>query len=200
MLSQYAAVALFTERSFDVRADFQLTNANAAAVAEICVRLDGLPLAIELAAARSKLFAPEALLARLNSRLALLSGGARDLPERQQTMRTTIAWSYDLLTEAEQTLFRRLGVFVGGCTLEAAEGVLRTEGPGLSEDTIDSVLNPQPSVLDGLGALVDKSLLRQVAGPGGEPRFVMLETIREYALERLEASGEAERLRQQHAG
>ena len=200
VLSQYAAVALFTERSFDVRADFQLTNANAAAVAEICVRLDGLPLAIELAAARSKLFAPEALLARLNSRLALLSGGARDLPERQQTMRTTIAWSYDLLTEAEQTLFRRLGVFVGGCTLEAAEGVLRTEGPGLSEDTIDSVLNPQPSVLDGLGALVDKSLLRQVAGPGGDPRFVILETIREYALERLEASGEAERLRQQHAG
>jgi len=123
VLSQYAAVALFRERALDGRADFQLTNANAAAVAEICVRLDGLPLAIELAAARSKLFAPEALLARLSSRLALLTGGARDLPERQQTIRNTIAWSHDLLTEAEQTLFRRLGVFVGGCTLEAAEAI-----------------------------------------------------------------------------
>jgi predicted ATPase/transcriptional regulator with XRE-family HTH domain len=198
-IGQYAAVALFVDRAQASQADFQLMSANAPAIAEICVRLDGLPLAIELAAARLKLFAPEALLARLSSRLALLTGGARDLPVRQQTMRNTIAWSYDLLTEAEQTLFRRLGVFVGGCTLEAAEGVLRTEGRGLSDSTIDSVLEPQSSVLDGIAALVNQSLLRQVEAPGGAARFMMLETIREYALERLEASDEAERLRQQHA-
>ncbi|MDQ2998804.1 MAG: helix-turn-helix domain-containing protein, partial [Chloroflexota bacterium] len=198
-ICQYAAVALFVERTQAVKADFVLTNATAGAVAEICVRLDGLPLAIELAAARVKLLAPAALLARLTSRLDLLTGGARDLPARQQTMRNTIAWSYELLSEVEQTLFRRLSVFVGGCTLAAAERVLRTEGRGLSEDRIDSVLRPPSSVLDGLAALVDKSLLRQSEDPGGAPRFVMLETIHEYALERLEASGEAERLHRNHA-
>jgi len=158
-------------------------------VAEICVRLDGLPLAIELAAARLKLFAPEALLARLSSRLALLSGGPRDLPARQQTIRHTIDWSYHLLSEAEQILFRRLGVFVGGCTLEAAEAVT----------TLNVSTFERSNVLDGIWALVDKSLLRQMDAPDGEPRFVMLETIREYALERLEASGEVEQLRRQHA-
>jgi predicted ATPase len=208
-VSQYAAIALFMARAQASQADFQLTSATAPAIAEICVRLDGLPLAIELAVARLKMFAPEALLARLSGRLALLRGGARDLPERQQTMRTTIAWSYDLLTEAEQTLFRRLGVFVGGCTLEAAEAVCGDKRTSRQADeateqehgyswTRDLLVSW--AVLDRLAALVDKSLLRQVAGPSGEPRFVMLETIREYALERLVASGEAERLRQQHAG
>jgi tetratricopeptide (TPR) repeat protein len=164
-----------------------MTSANAPAVAEICYRLDGLPLAIELAAARVKLFSPEALLARLGSRLALLTGGARDLPARQQTLRHTIAWSYDLLNDDEQTLFRRLGVFVGGCTLEAVEAVCKGD---------DDLPN---EVVDRIAALVNQSLLRQVEGPDGTVRFMILETIREYALERLEASGEAGRLRRQHA-
>jgi predicted ATPase/transcriptional regulator with XRE-family HTH domain len=208
-VSQYAAIALFMARAQASQPNFQLTSANAPAIAEICVRLDGLPLALELAAARLKLFAPEALLARLSGRLALLRGGARDLPERQQTMRTTIAWSYDLLTEAEQTLFRRLGVFVGGCTLEAAEAVCgdketRRQADEATEQTHAYSLSPDLlvslSVLDGIAALVDKSLLRQIAGPGGDqPRFAMLETIREYALEQLEVSGEVEQLRWQHA-
>jgi len=202
-VSQYAAIALFLARAQASQADFQLTSATAPAITEICVRLDGLPLAIELAAARLKLFPPEALLARLSSRLALLSGGARDLPLRQQTMRSTIAWSYDLLTDAEQMLFRRLGVFVGGCTLEAAAAICADAMPKIEDRRSQieraSILDAPSSILDGLAALVDKSLLREVAGPGGDPRFVMLETIREYALERLEASGEAERLRQQHA-
>ncbi len=186
-LSQYAAIALFIQHARAVQPAFQLTNANVLAVAEICARVDGLPLAIELAAARLKLFAPEALLARLSSRLALLTGGARDLPARQQAMRTAIAWSYELLDSGEQTLFGRLSVFVGGCTLAAAEGVCNASG--------DLPLN----VLDGLATLVDTSLLRQEMDEDGEPRFTMLETIREYAAEHLEASGEAETLRQQHA-
>ncbi|HET9223082.1 MAG TPA: tetratricopeptide repeat protein, partial [Roseiflexaceae bacterium] len=201
-IGQYAAVALFVERAQASQADFQLTSANALAIAEICVRLDGLPLAIELAAARLKLFTPEALLARLSSRLALLTGGARDLPVRQQTMRATIAWSYDLLSADEQALFRRLGVFLGGCTLEAAEAVceLSIENEELKNTgQQDAVLNAQYSMLNSIEALVDKSLVWQITGLGGEARFVMLETIREYALERLEASGEAERLRRQHA-
>ncbi len=186
-VSQYAAIALFIQHARAVQPAFQLTNANVLAVAEICARVDGLPLAIELAAARLKLFAPEALLARLSSRLALLTGGARDLPARQQAMRTAIAWSYELLDSGEQTLFGRLSVFVGGCTLAAAEGVCNASG--------DLPLN----VLDGLATLVDTSLLRQEMDEDGEPRFTMLETIREYAAEHLEASGEAETLRQQHA-
>jgi len=190
-LSQYAAIALFIQHARAVQLAFQLTNANAPAVTEICVRLDGLPLAIELAAARVKLFSPEALLARLSGRLALLSGGPRDLPARQQTLRRTIDWSYHLLDVGEQTLFRRLGIFVGGCSLEAVAAVCSATPEAPGELPIDA--------LDGLTALVDKSLLRQEAGTDGTARFVMLETIREYALEQLEASGEAERLRQQHA-
>jgi len=187
-LSQYAAVALFIERALDARPDFVVTNANAPAVAEICAQLDGLPLAIELAAVGLKLFGPEALLVRLSSRLSVMTGGPRDLPVRQQTIRNTIAWSYELLTEGEQTLFRRLGVFVGGCTLEAAEAV----------STLNVQTLERSNVVDGLAALLDKSLVRQTVD-GDQPRFAMLETIREYALEQLEVSGEAELLRRQHA-
>src|SRR5262245_36552837 len=182
-----------------VRPDFALTEANASAVVEICHRLDGLPLAIELAAARSKLFPPAALLERLRNPLALLRGGARDLPARQQTLRATIEWSYTLLPASEQTLFRRLAVFVGGGTLEAAETVLRTEGRGLSEESPVSVLSPQSSVLDLLASLVDKSLLRLEEAAEGEPRLMILETIRQYALDCLAASGEAQALQHRHA-
>jgi tetratricopeptide (TPR) repeat protein len=192
-------VRLFIARARATKADFAVTNDNAPAVAEICYQLDGLPLAIELAAARVKLFTPGALLARLGNRLQVLTGGPRDLPARQQTLRNTIDWSYNLLDAEEQALFRRLGVFVGGCTLEAAEAVLRTEGRGLSDETAISVLSPQSSVLEGLAALIDKSLLRQEVGPNGAPRFTMLETVREYALERLAASTETEEMRQRHA-
>jgi hypothetical protein len=184
-----------------VRPDFAVTNANGPAVAEICYRLDGLPLAIELAAVRIKLFPPEALLARLDARLKFLIGGARDLPERQQTIRNTIDWSYQLLDEGEQTLFARLGVFVGGCTLEAAEAVaseLRIENEELKNDR-SAILNSQCSILNSIEVLVDQSLLRQAEGLDGEPRFTMLETIREYALERLQASGEADTIHTQHA-
>ncbi len=186
-LAQYEAVALFIQRAQAVKSDFQVSNATAAAVAEICVRLDGLPLAIELAAARIKLLPPHALLARLSQRLAALTSGARDVPDRQQTLRKTIDWSYDLLEEDEKTLFRRLAVFVGGCTLEAAEAVCNTNG------------DLEGDVLDGVARLVDKSLLRQEAQANGEPRLLMLETIREYGLERLAASDEAEAIQQRHA-
>jgi len=172
---EYEAVRLFSERAQAVKPDFEVTTANAAAVAEICVRLDGLPLAIELAAARSKVLAPETMLRRLEQRLDLLTGGARDLPERQQTLRGAIGWSHELLEPAEQTLFRRLAVFSGGCSLEAVEQVCDGD-------------------LDVLGSLVDRSFVRQRDGEGGEPRFDQLETLREYALERLAESGEAEAL------
>ena len=204
-LTAFAAVALFIQRAQAVQPAFQVTPATATMVAAICTQLDGLPLAIELAAARVKLFAPEALLARLDNRLALLTGGQRDLPARQQTIRQTISWSYDLLTDAEQTLFRRLGVFVGGCTLAAAEAIttlnVQTASP---EALLRAVEGPvegvaRSNVLDGLAALVDKSLLRQIDGVDGDTRFLMLETIRDYALEQLEMSGEAERVRQRHA-
>jgi len=187
-LSQYAAIALFMQHAHAVQPAFELTNANALAVAEICVRLDGLPLALELAAARLKLFSPEALLARLSSRLTMLAGGPRDLPARQQTIRSTIAWSYELLSEMEQTLFRRLGVFIGGWTLEAAEAIATSNVPTLERS----------NVLDGTVALLDKSLVRQT-DDRDQLRFTMLETIREYALEQLEASGEGEQLHRQHA-
>lgn len=186
-LSQYPAVKLFIERVTAVRAEFVITNANAPAVAEICHRLDGLPLAIELAAARSKVLTPEAILARLERPLSLLTGGPRDLPARQQALRATIAWSYDLLDGAEQALFRRLAVFVGGCTLDAAEAVCSLAG------------SQELSVLDGITALVDQSLLVSEERPDGEPRIRTLETIREFALEQLEASGEGGALRRQHA-
>ncbi len=186
-LTQYHAVRLFIERAQAVKPDFLVTNANAPAVAEICVRLDGLPLAIELAAVRIKLLGPDALLHRLSHRLKLLTGGARDLPARQQTLWNTIEWSYSLLNDGEQALFRRLAVFVGGRTLEAIEAVCHADG--------DVPIDP----FDGVASLLDKSLLRQADGTGGESRFIMLETIREYALEQLETSGEAEALRQRHA-
>jgi predicted ATPase/class 3 adenylate cyclase/Tfp pilus assembly protein PilF len=198
-LSHYTAVELFIQRAQAVKPDFQVTTSNAAAVAEICARLDGLPLAIELAAARVKLFPPQALLARLSSRLKLLVGGGQDRPARQQTLRSAIDWSYDLLDTGEQALFRRMGVFAGGGTVESAESVLRTEGRGLREEAPISVLSPQYSVLDGLASLVDKSLLRQEVGPDDEPRFTMLETIREYALERIDMCGETAVLQRQHA-
>ncbi len=186
-LSQYDAVRLFIDRAQAVKPNFTVTNATAPAVAEICYRLDGLPLAIELAAARAKLFPLEALLVRLSSRLKFLTGVVRNLPVRQQTIRNTIAWSYHLLDKDEKTLFTRLGVFVGGCTLEAAEAVCNTDGDLPME------------VVEGIAALLDKSLLRQEEGSDGEPRVTMLETIREYALERMAERGEADAIRQQHA-
>jgi predicted ATPase/class 3 adenylate cyclase len=188
-LSQYESVALFIERAQAVKPDFVVTNANAPAVAGICARLDGLPLAIELAAARSKLLPPQALLARLSQRLALLTSGARDAPARHQTLRNTIAWSYDLLTPDEQRLFRRLSVFVGGCPLEGVEAV---------SAALDGA-DVGGSVLDGVGSLLDKSLLRQTEQKDGEPWFMMLETIREFGLETLVTSGELETSRHAHA-
>ncbi|MBV9280805.1 MAG: helix-turn-helix domain-containing protein, partial [Chloroflexi bacterium] len=177
VVGQSEAVRLFCDRAQAAKADFALTRENAEAIVELCRRLDGLPLAIELAASRSRVLSPRALLARLSGRLDLVRGGARDLPARQQTLRGTIAWSYQLLDEGEQQVFTRLAVFAGGCTLAAAEAVCRAEGdlPG--------------DVLEGLSSLVDKSLLgvEEQEAPGGhtEPRFVLLETIREYALEKL---------------
>jgi predicted ATPase/class 3 adenylate cyclase len=185
-LSQYAAVELFLQRAQSVKPDFRITPNTAAAVAEICYRLDGLPLAIELAAARIKLLPPRAMLARLENRLEFLTGGARELPARQQTLRNAIAWSYDLLDENEQKLFRQLSVFVGGCTLDAVEAV--------SGD-------PQAylSLLDQFGSLLDKSLLREVEGMSDEPRFVMLELLREFGMEQLKICGEQEITQHRHA-
>jgi predicted ATPase/transcriptional regulator with XRE-family HTH domain len=186
-LSNYAAVRLFIERARAVQADFHLTQTTASAVAEICVRLDGLPLAIELAAVRSKLLPPHALLTRLSHRLKLLVGGPQSLSARQQTLRNTIDWSYNLLQAGEQTLFWRLAVFVGGGTIEAVEAVCNVQ----TDLPFD--------LLDGLQSLLDHSLLRQELSLKYEPRFGMLETIREYALERLELSGEADAIRRRHA-
>jgi len=187
MLSQYAAVALFLQCAKTARPDFQLTPANSRVIAEICVRLDGLPLAIELAAARIKLLPPQALLTRLEHRLQVLTSGARDAPVRQQTLRNTLVWSYDLLDSREQRLFRRLSVFVRGYTLEAVEGLY-------------TALGEMPAdVLDGVASLMDKSLLRQVGQEGEEPRLLMLATIREFGLEALTASGEMESIRRAHA-
>jgi predicted ATPase len=193
---QSPAVGLFIVRGQAVRADFALTNANAAAVAEICQRLDGLPLAIELAATRVKLFSPQALLPRLERRLQFLTAGARDLPARQQTLRNTIDWSYDLLDSVEQAIFARMSVFVGGCTLTAAEAVLSDDS---RSDAEISVFIPPEAILDDLSSLVDNSLLTQIDGVDDEPRFTMLETIREYALERLSERGEATLLHRRHA-
>ena len=187
VLLQYPAVALFVQRAIAAKPDFELNQSNAAAVAEICTRLDGLPLAIELAAARVKVLSPSSMQTRLTSRLQLLTGGARDMPQRQQTLRAAIDWSYDLLDAAEQKLFRRLSVFVGGCTLEGAEAVCDTKA--------DLDLD----LLDGMASMVDKSLAHQIEHAKGESRFAMLETIREYALEKLEASGEAALTKRSHA-
>jgi predicted ATPase/serine/threonine protein kinase len=187
VLSLLPAVALFVERAQAVKREFALTRENAPAVAAICARLDGLPLAIELAAARTKLLSPSAMLSRLESRLNLLTGGARDLPTRQQTLRSTVDWSYGLLNAAEQTLFRRLSVFTGGCTLEGAEAVCDTKGDlGLD-------------MLDGMASMVDKSLAQQVEQGDAETRFSMLSTIREYALERLAESHDEAATRRAHA-
>ncbi|MFC1526214.1 BTAD domain-containing putative transcriptional regulator [Candidatus Latescibacterota bacterium] len=183
-LMKSEAARLFAERAKAVVADFELTGENVQAVAEICARLDGLPLAIELAAARVGLLPPQSMLTRLGSPLGFLTAGPRDLPVRQQTLRNTIGWSYDLLAEAEQTLFRRLAVFVGGCTLDAAEAIC-----GISGDL---------DVLNGLEGLVDHSLLTR-SDVGDEPRYAMLETLREYSLERLEESDEGTTICQQHA-
>jgi predicted ATPase/class 3 adenylate cyclase len=179
-LSQYEAVALFVERARAVAPAFAVTSENAPAVAELCVRLDGLPLAIELAAARVKILPPQALLARLGQRLELLRGGPRDRPERHQTLRATLDWSYGLLDEEQQRLFARLAVFAGGFRLDAAEEVC---SPSL--DTID--------------ALLEMNLLRSEEQPDGEPRFFMLETIRDYAGEELAKRGESAELRDRHA-
>jgi predicted ATPase len=184
-LARYEGIRLFVERARAANSEFRVTTENAPAVIELCRRLDGLPLAIELAAARVRLLYPEAMLTRLGNRLALLTGGARDLPDRQRTLRATLDWSYDLLGMGERLLFARLAVFVGGWTLEAAEAVC---------DTGD-----ETEVLQHVSALVDKSLVHQQASIWQEARFTMLETVREYALERLEESGESERLRRGHA-
>jgi predicted ATPase len=194
-LAQIPAVALFVERVREAQPAFVLSADNAQAIAEICRRLDGLPLALELAAARSTVLSPEALLERLVHRLPLLTRGARDAPERQQTLRNTIAWSYDLLEAGEQQLFRRLAVFIGGFTLNAAQAVCAFGAAGTSSDADER----QDTVLDQLAQLLDKSLLQPQQGMGGEPRFTMLETIHEYAQEQLAISGEAAALRERHA-
>lgn len=190
-LTRYDAVRLFIQRAQAGKADFQVTNATAPAIAEICARLDGLPLAIELAAARTRLLPPKALLERLSrtgpGSLQLLTGGPNDLPLRQQTLRATIDWSYHLLERGEQTLFARLAIFSGGWTLEAAEQVCNSAG----ELPFD--------LLDGMESLIGKSLIYQVDGAGAEPRWTMFETVRGYALEQLELSGELLRLQEAHA-
>jgi predicted ATPase len=186
-LSRFPAVALFVQRAVAARPDFELNQQNASAVIEICARLDGLPLAIELAAARVKVLSPASMCTRLASSLQLLTGGARDLPRRQQTLRAAFDWSHDLLSPAEQKLFRRLSVFVGGCTLEGVEAVCDTKG------------DLELDLLDGMSSMVDKSLLQQLEQANGDSRFTMLETIREYAREKLEASGEDAATKRTHA-
>ncbi|MBV9281078.1 MAG: helix-turn-helix domain-containing protein, partial [Chloroflexi bacterium] len=184
--SQCEAVRLFVERACAVKPAFALTEENASMVAELCARLDGLPLAIELAAARVRLLSPQALLGRLSDRLQLLAGGARDVPARQQTILAAIDWSYDLLDEGEQRLFARLSVFAGGCTLEAVEAVCGPAG------------EVGVGMLEGLASLVDESLVYQLDG-GTVARFTMLETIRQYAADRLRRSGEADSIHRRHA-
>ena len=184
-LIENESILLFVGRAQAVHPSFALTKDNASDVAEICRRLDGLPLALELAAARIKLLQPQAILARLDDKLKLLTGGARDLPARHQTLRNTLEWSYELLNAEEKTLYARLSVFVGGFTLEAAEAVCNQDG--------------RLDILESLTSLVNNSLLRQEETADGESRFGMLETIRSYALERLTESGEMESLRAQHA-
>jgi len=188
------AVRLFVDRAQSADAGFRLDRDGALAVAELCVRLDGLPLAVEIAAARSRLLSPRAMVARMERRLPLLTGGPRDLPARQRTLRDTIAWSYDLLDEAEQCLFRTISVFAGGCTLaavEAVSGLPALAGPGTEAVT-------ETGLLDDLASLVDKSLVRRVDDPDGEPRFMMLETLREFGTEQLTARGELPALRDRH--
>lgn len=184
-LNGYESVRLFVERARAAQPNFSLTKDNASFIAEICLRLDGLPLALELAAARVKLLSPQAILSRLDDQLKLLTGGARDLPTRHQTLRNTLEWSHDLLHEDEKKLYARLSVFVGGFTLEAAEAVCNSDG--------------KLDILDGVTSLMNNSLLRQEEMSNGEPRFSMLETIRAYAVERLKESGESDALHAGHA-
>jgi|GEM_PF-133014 len=213
-LQNYEAIKLFVERARNVKSNFALTDENARSVAEICAQLDGLPLAIELAAARVKILSPQMILAKLENRLKLLTGGASDLPARQQTMRGAVEWSYDLLNEEEETLFRRLAVFAGGFTFEAAEAVVqsssvlspRFSAPASPEEKLKfGVKTPRESetqnldVLDLITSLVDKSLLVSKAQTDDETRFRMLKVVREYALDRLEASDEAEAMRRRYA-
>ncbi len=192
-LQRYEAIRLFVDRARAIKPDFALTEENAPAVVAICQRLDGLPLAIELAAARVRLLAPAALLTRLNKSLAVLTGGARDLPARQQTLRDTIRWSYDLLRPDEQTLLRRFAVFVNGGTLAAIEAVCGGDG------SVNSPGSMGLDVLDGMESLLAQSLVRQAEGTDGEPRFGMLQTIREFCLEEINTHGEAEPVRAAHA-
>jgi predicted ATPase/class 3 adenylate cyclase len=185
-VSQYESVALFIDRAVGVKPDFKVTNQNAPAIAEICARLDGLPLAIELAAARVRVLTPEALLARLGDRLKLLVGGATDIPQRQQTLRGAIEWSYELLNEEEQRLFRRFSVFVDGCRLEEAELVCGSADLGIE-------------VFDGISSLIDKSLVKTDESEPTELRFLMLETIRDYAQQKLEETDERQEIHSKHA-
>ncbi len=217
VLGRNPAVQLFVERTRALRPDFALTAENAPVIAAICTRLDGLPLAIELAAARMRSLTAPALLARLEQRLPLLTGGDRAGPARQQTLRATIHWSWQLLDEAERALFRRLAVFAGGWTLEAAETVgandqsaigaviaqrnrrrLPTQQPVAAQPRSTAPRAPSDAVLDGLASLVDKSLMQETEVEG-QPRFSLLATLREFALEQLEAGGEAEAVRRRHA-
>jgi len=193
-LAAYPAIRLFVDRARDVHPDFALTEANAASIAGICMAVDGLPLAIELAAARTRILSPAALLARLGHRLDVLAGGARDLPLRQQTLRDAIAWSYELLAPPDQALFRALSVFSGGAVLEAIEVVA---GP-LVADAAAGAGVPVPDLLRQIETLVDQNLLRQREDPDGEPRFWMLATIREFATEQLEVLGEGSATRDRH--
>ncbi|HEY6409115.1 MAG TPA: NB-ARC domain-containing protein, partial [Ktedonobacteraceae bacterium] len=181
-VSQYAAVALFLQRVRSVQPDFQLTPDNVRTIAAICIHLDGLPLALELAAALLRFLSPQALLARLEHRLQILTQGLRDVHTRQQTLRNTLQWSYDLLNAREQRLFRRLSVFVGGCTLQAIESMCATLDGGTAA----------VSLLDGVASLIDKSMLQPSRQEGEEPHLAMLETMREYGIECLTASGELE--------
>jgi predicted ATPase/DNA-binding XRE family transcriptional regulator len=202
---RYTAIELFVQRARAIQPTFDLTPANAMVVASVCRRLDGLPLALELAAARIRLLSPSMLLARLEHRLAVLNAGACDMPERQQTLRATLDWSYHLLSDAEQRLFRRLGVFVGGWTLEAAEAVaseLSIENEELKKDHDSdtfTMFNSHFSIFEGLGSLLDKSLIQRHGNEADETRFTMLETTREYALEWLLSSDEAHALCRRHA-
>ena len=184
-LAQFPSVAMFVARAQAVKPDFALTHSNAQVVAQVCYRLDGLPLAIELAAARTKVLPPQALLTRLTHPLTLLTSGARDVPSRHQTLQRALEWSYDLLSPSERRLFARMAVFNGGVSIEAVEATCDVEGD-----------NPQ--ILDDLGILLDHSLLQSREMPSGEPRFTMLEMMREFALGRLTASGELEALQARH--
>jgi predicted ATPase len=195
----FASVRLFVDRAASINPAFALRPENAAAVAAICARLDGLPLALELAAARTKMLRPEALLHRLQtglngSALHLLTRGARDVPPHQRTLHDTMMWSYNLLTSAEQRLLGRLAIFAGGCTLAAAEAICGSDPPPAGADTIHAY-----QVFDGLASLLDKSLVYLHEGADGEPRFMLLETVREFGLAQLRSSGEMETAAQQHA-